>query len=162
MGVCTGVRMASKVLQPGVLNTAPLSCTRAKRKPRTQLNTEIQLVIFEPPGLGQTIKFWVWKLQHSRCSPVSCRQHAPPGAMLPRGCVFAVLRHPKTLGDAESSPGVLWASAARKIMLWSRMNSEPIGAVLEAGGGAAWGCVLGVLNLGGPWPCGLHATGQAA
>lgn len=142
MGVCTGVRMASKVLQPGVLNTAPLSCTRAKRKPRIQLNTEIQLVIFEPPGLGQTIKFWVWKLQRSRCSPVSYRQHTLPGAMLPRGCVFAVLRHPKTLGDAESSPEVLWASAARKIMLRSKMSSEPIGAVLEARRGGLRGAVF--------------------
>lgn len=42
--------------------TQPLSCTRVRRKPRTQLNTEIQLVIFEPLGLGQTIKLWVWKL----------------------------------------------------------------------------------------------------
>lgn len=45
-----------------VSQTQPPSCTRVKRKPRTQLNTEIQLVIFEPLGLGQTIKLWVWKL----------------------------------------------------------------------------------------------------
>lgn len=45
-----------------VSQTQPPSCTRVKRKPRTQLNTEIQLVIFEPLGLGQTIKLWIWKL----------------------------------------------------------------------------------------------------
>lgn len=93
-------------------------------------------MIFEPLGLGQTIKVWVWKLQHSWCSPARgvASSMGHPGAA-PQGTWPHSHGASQVLGDAESSPGVLWAFTARKTVLSSRMSSDPTGEVLEVGWG---------------------------
>lgn len=57
---------------------------REKRKPRTYLNTEIHLVIFEPLGLGQTIKACLG-LEAALSSKWGCTQKHGLGAFTSGG-----------------------------------------------------------------------------
>lgn len=123
-----------RILQHCVLKTAP-SCVRAERKPRIQLNTEIQLVIFEPLGLGQTIKVWVWKPQYSRCSPAS----EAAGSMVCPGA--APQRTPRDM--ALQSSGIRKRRGMLSPVLVSCGNPQPGKSCYRAGQALSHGSSTG-------------------
>ena len=162
-GVCTEGRMASEVLQPGVPNTAP-QLRESEKQTQNIAKHRDSACDFQAPRAWPHYKALGLEAAAQPVLPRErgCRQHGLPRHCSPgdpRGCGLMLLVHPQVLRDAEPSPGVLWASPARKTMSSSRTHSEPTGAALEARG-AEWSCVWGAQNLGGSRPRGLHVAGR--